>query len=242
MRAVVVAIALGMTGCATLPSGRPAPRDPFERFNRSVFRMNTALDHAVVRPLACGSQKVPAPISTGVGNFVSNLFYPLTLVNDSLQGNFHAALDDVARLILNTTVGLGGVFDPATAARLPRNYEDFGITLGKWGVPSGPYLVLPFLGPSTLRDALATTPQAYAYIVIPGPAIGVGLYGTDMIQSRAELLPADPLVESAYDPYALARSVYLQRRDFRVNGDAISLSAAADPPQFSEKIRCSADR
>jgi len=228
-RAVVAAIALGTAGCATLPSGHPAPRDPFERFNRSVFRMNTALDHAVFRPIACGSQRVPGPIWTGVGNFVSNLFYPITLVNDLLQGKFPDTLNDVARLAINTTVGVGGVLDPATAMHLARNYEDFGVTLGKWGVPSGPYLMLPILGPSTLRDAIGMAPQAYAYIVIPGAAIGLGLYGTDLIQSRAELLPADRLVESAYDPYAFERNIYLQRRDFWVNGDTEPLSATGDP-------------
>ena len=232
-RAVVAAIALGIAGCATLPSGHPAPRDPFERFNRSVFRMNAALDHAVFRPIACRSLKLPGAISTGISNFISNLFYPITTANDALQGKLHDTATDVARLVLNTTVGIGGVFDPATAVHLARNYEDFGITLGKWGVPSGPYLMLPILGPSTLRDAIGMAPQAYAYIVIPGAAIGLGLYGTDLIQSRAELLPADRLVESAYDPYAFERSIYLQRRDFWVNGDIKPLSATGDPPRTS---------
>ena len=232
-RTVLAAIALGVAGCATVPPGSRSPRDPFERFNRSVFRMNTALDHAVFRPLARGSQKVPSPISKGIGNFVTNLFYPVTVVNDVLQGEWHETANDLARLVLNTTAGLGGLFDPATAVHLARHYEDFGITLGKWGVPSGPYLMLPFLGPSTLRDALAMTPQAYAYIVIPGPAIGVTLYGADLIQDRAELLPADRLIESAYDPYALERCLYLQRRDFRVNGSAEAPpvpAEAAGPP------------
>lgn len=219
VRAIIAALALGMAGCSTLPPGSRSPRDPLERFNRSVFRLNSALDHAVLRPLARGTQKVPGPIAEGIENFVSNLFYPLTIVNDLLQGKLHDTANDVARLTLNTTVGIGGVLDPATAVHLARNYEDFGITLGRWGVPSGPYLELPLLGPSTLRDAAAMAPQAYAYIAIPGAAFGVGLYGTDLIQSRADVLPLDRLIECAYDPYAVERNLYLQRRDFRVKGD-----------------------
>lgn len=237
-RAVVATIALGLAGCATLPSGHHAPRDPFERLNRPVFRMNIALDHALLRPIARRAAKVPGPISTGIGNFVGNLLYPVTLVNDFLQGKFHDTLDDVARLVLNTTLGLGGVLDPATAVHLPRNCEDFGITLGKWGVPSGPYLVLPFLGPSTLRDAIGKAPEAYAYVVIPGPGLGVGLYGADAIQSRAQLLPLDHAVESAYDGYGFERSIYLQHRDFLVNGPAPPLSAAVGQAPLAPKVAC----
>jgi phospholipid-binding lipoprotein MlaA len=197
--------------------GRPAPRDPFERFNRSVYSVNTTLDHAVLRPVARGSSKIPAPVSNVIRNFVSNLLYSLMIVNDFLQANFHDGANDVARVVVNTTVGLGGLFDPATAMRLDRNCEDLGLTLGKWGVPSGPYVMLPFLGPSTVRDTLGAASQRAGYLIVSGPAIALDIYGTDAIEQRAALLPTDALLVSAYDPYALERSMYLQERDFHVH-------------------------
>jgi len=151
-RVAVAAFALGVIGRTSLPSGRPAPRDPLERFNRSVFKMNTALDHTLLRPLARDSQRLPGPVTEAIGNFVSNLMYPITLVNDLLQGKFHDTANDRARLMLNTTVGVAGVLDPATAVGLARNCEDFGITLGTWGMPSE----IPYIEAGTDRGSIAS--------------------------------------------------------------------------------------
>ena len=156
---VLALVALSFAGCATLP-GKPDPRDPFERFNRSSFAFNDALDRAVAKPVAKAYKKVtPRVVRTGVSNFVSNLGTITTVVNDVLQGKMKQAGHDSGRFLLNSTLGLGGLFDPASAAGLERNNEDFGQTLGKWGVKSGPYLMLPLLGPSTVRDTVARLPD-----------------------------------------------------------------------------------
>jgi phospholipid-binding lipoprotein MlaA len=219
-------IALGaclLGGCATLPAGKPDPRDRFESFNRSVYRFNTALDHAVLRPAARGYVAVtPAPVRRSVGNFFSNLAYPTTVVNDFLQAKFHDGMSDTARFLVNSIFGIGGLFDVATPAGLDRHDEDFGQTLGKWGVPSGPYLMLPFLGPSTVRDAPSrlvdeyTTPRAY----IRGPYLRWGLFALDKVNLRAQLLPTDAVIDKAFDPYAFVRNAWLQHREFEVrDGD-----------------------
>jgi phospholipid-binding lipoprotein MlaA len=224
-----VALMPMLVGCASLPSGHPSPRDPFERVNRSVFRFNSALDRALLRPLAQGSRRVPQPISQAIFNFVGNLTYPLTIVNELLQARFHDATRDVARLVVNTTVGIGGLLDPATGIGLERHCEDFGITLGKWGVPSGPFLMIPFLGPSSVRDAVGMVPEIFAYVVVPGPAIGIPLLGANALEQRKQLLASDKLISSAYDPYAFERSIYLQVREFKVGTPARVPSVVEDP-------------
>ena len=208
-------------GCATLPPGTSrTPRDPWERMNRTTYKVNDALDRAILKPVAKGYHRaVPQFAQTGVSNFLTNLAYPKVMVNDLLQGEFKAFGNDTARLLLNSTLGIGGLFDPATAAGLDRNDRDFGQTFGKWGMKSGPYLVLPFLGPSDVRDSLGLVPEYFAdprSLLIKNPWWKWPLWALDVIDRRVELLPLDPQVESAYDPYALVRNVYLQRRDFKV--------------------------
>jgi phospholipid-binding lipoprotein MlaA len=219
----LLALCALVTGCAALPSGKPDSRDRFERFNRSVYRFNTALDHAVLRPVARGYVAVtPTPVRHSISNFFSNLSYPTTVVNDFLQAKFHDGVSDTARFVANSIFGIGGLFDVATPAGLDRHNEDFGQTLGKWGVPPGPYLMLPFLGPSTLRDAPSrlvdeyTTPRAY----IRDPYVRWGLYVLDKVDERAQLLPADATIDHAFDPYAFVRNAWLQHREFEVrDGD-----------------------
>src|SRR5258708_6582339 len=156
-------LACSLIGCASLPPGSTRdPRDHIERFNRSTFRFNTALDHAVLRPVARGYVKVtPRPVRTGVTNFFGNLGYTKTIGNDIFQGHPLDFGSDVARLVVNTTVGIGGVFDPATRFGLEKHDRDFGQTLGKWGVPTGAYLMLPLLGPSDVRDAFGLVPDRF---------------------------------------------------------------------------------
>jgi phospholipid-binding lipoprotein MlaA len=226
----LLALYLGLSGCATLPSGKPDPRDRFERFNRTVYVFNSKLDHALLRPVARGYVKViPQPIRTAVNNFLTNLGYPTTIVNQFLQGNFKDGASDTARLVVNTSIGIGGLFDPATRMGLDRHGADFGQTLGKWGAHSGPYLMLPLLGPSTVRDGIGLVPDwllLHEYETVKlfhnNGYIEWSLYAINLVNLRAQLLDIDHLLDSAYDPYAFVRSAYLQRRDYLINGGAVT--------------------
>ncbi|HWW19453.1 MAG TPA: VacJ family lipoprotein [Steroidobacteraceae bacterium] len=217
---------LGITGCAALPNGKHDPRDRFERFNRSVYKFNTALDHAVLRPVARAYVRyVPGPIRTSLSNFTSNLAYPTTVANDVFQGKITDGVSDAARIIVNTTIGIGGLFDPATRMGLDRHTQDFGLTLGRWGVPSGPYLMLPLLGPSTVRDTAGLGPDyllTYEIVsrnLITNNYVSGGLFVVTQIDRRAGLLDTDKALDAAYDPYGIVRSAYLQRRNYLLRGD-----------------------
>jgi phospholipid-binding lipoprotein MlaA len=225
-------LACGLIGCASLPPGSTRdPRDHIERFNRSTFRFNTALDHAVLRPVARGYVRVtPRPVRTGVTNFFGNLRYTKTIGNDIFQGHPLDFGSDVARLVVNTTVGIGGVFDPATRFGLEKHDRDFGQTLGKWGVPTGAYLMLPLLGPSDVRDAIGLVPDRFMSVEgqVNDPVVQAGVSVADKINARANMLPLDRAIDTAYDPYALVRNVWFQRRDHKVRGDAGPDDKAAD--------------
>jgi phospholipid-binding lipoprotein MlaA len=219
----VLGLLLSLAGCASLPNGaKPDPRDRFERVNRGIYVFNVKVDHAVLRPTARAYVKItPRPVRTGVSNFLSNLTYTATIINDFLQGQFRHGTSDTARLVINTLFGLGGIFDVATPSGLDRNYADFGQTMGKWGVHSGPYVMLPFLGPSTVRDAIGLLPDEYttvrAYII--DPYVRWGLFSLDVVDRRTGLLDEDKILDRSYDPYAFLRNVYLQRRDYQIHGD-----------------------
>ncbi len=227
-----------LTACATLPPGSTrTPRDPWERMNRTTFKFNTTLDHAVLRPVARGYHRVvPAFAQNGVSNFLSNLAYPKVMINDLLQGQLRAFGNDTARLLMNTTFGVGGLFDPATRAGLDRNDRDFGQSFGKWGMRTGPYLVLPFFGASDVRDAFGKLPEYFAdpRYFIRNPWVEWPLWGLGVIHARVDLLPLDPTVDSAYDPYALVRNVYLQQRDFKVYGDTTHHEDEEEQKLFEE--------
>ena len=210
-----------LCGCAALPPGsKRDPRDPWERMNRSTYKFNDVLDRAIVKPTAKGYTHLPRPVQTGVHNFFDNLNYPITIVNDLLQGQVVPFFSDIGRFVFNSTVGLGGLFDPATAAGMQKNNRDFGQTLGKWGVPKGPYVVVPIFGPYTVRDGIgAVTVDYYA-----NPSnytkfwVSTSLWLVRGVDRRARLLPLDATIQSAYDPYAFIRNAYLQNRDFMVTG------------------------
>ena len=198
------------------------PRDHVERFNRAMYALNTALDRAVMRPVAREYVKVtPAPVRTGISNFLKNLSYTATIANDLLQGRIKDFGADVGRLIVNTTAGLGGFLDPATRLGLQEHDRDFGQTLGKWGLRTGTYLVLPLLGPSDVRDACAILPQRFMTIdgYLSGTAANVSLFAARTTDRRASALPTDNTLASAYDPYAFVRSAWFQERDYRVHED-----------------------
>jgi phospholipid-binding lipoprotein MlaA len=211
------------TGCATLPSGKTDPRDPWERFNRSTFQFNEALDRAIAKPVAKAYVKVtPRVVRTGVSNVFNNLDTVPTIINDALQGKFRQAGHDSARFLLNSTLGLGGLFDPASAAGLDSNDEDLGQTLGKWGVKSGPYLVLPVLGPSSGRDAFARAADTFLEPVwyLEDDSTRYLIRAGDLLDQRASLLELDAQLERSYDRYAFIRNAWLQRREYQVkDGD-----------------------
>ena len=219
---LLLAIVTLLPACATLPpDARRDPRDRFERVNRSIYSFNSTLDRAVARPVAKAYVQVtPTPVRTGVSNFFSNLGYTKVMLNDLLQGKVGQFFSDTARLVVNTTVGIGGLFDPASQLGLATHDEDFGQTLGKWGVPPGPYIMLPLFGPSTMRDTVGlvadrfSEPDTYLVHTWHGR---IGLTVGSLLDSRASLLGTDEMLASSYDQYAFLRNAYLQRRAFQVS-------------------------
>lgn len=233
--ALIVLLSALAAGCATRGAGKPDRRDPFERMNRSTFAFNDAVDRAILKPVAKGYRKVaPQFVETGISNFMSNIHYPVVIVNDLLQAKFKPALSDTGRLLLNTTFGLGGLLDPASDAGLDKNDEDFGQTLGKWGVGPGPYLILPFLGPSTLRDGVGTAADQLAdpRTYIERDSIRLAIQGMRIIDMRAQLLDVEGTLNKAYDRYGFLRNVYLQRRQYQVTDG----QAAEEPMEEEETL------
>ena len=223
-RCLAAALLLQLAACATLPDAERDPRDPFERFNRSVYVVNDSLDRAIAKPVAKGYVKVmPQPVRTGIGNFFTNLAYPSTVVNSLLQGKFRQFANDTGRLLVNTTVGIGGLFDPATQMGMALNNEDLGQTLGRWGVPPGPYLMRPIFGPSTVRDFTGDIADTYfdPKTYVQSTALRLGLVVQELVHDRADLLAAESVQESAYDPYSFIRGAYLQRREYLVKDGAV---------------------
>jgi phospholipid-binding lipoprotein MlaA len=225
--------AAGLTGCVTLPPNAPrSPQDPWESWNRGVYGFNDAIDRAVAKPVARSYVRwVPQLIRTGVTNVFSNLETPTVMINDALQGKLRASANDLGRFLLNTTVGVGGILDPATSAGLAKNNEDFGQTLGKWGVHPGPFLEVPLLGPSDLRDAPARFVDSYLNPrqYIKNNYIKYGIYLPDLTDRRAALLPLDETLQRAYDPYAFVRDAYLERRAYLVSDGQIKDELLLDP-------------
>lgn len=208
--------ALLLSGCATV-NAPSEEHDPFEQVNRSVYRFNDALDRNLVKPVAeVYDNVVPGFVSTGVGNFFSNLDDVLVLVNNLLQAKPGHAVSDLSRLVWNTTAGLFGLIDVATPMGLPKHNEDFGQTLGYWGISSGPYLVLPFLGPSTVRDGVGRGMGLYYSPwreLTPDHATYWSGMALNAVDTRARLLKATNLLEqAALDRYVFTREAYLQHR------------------------------
>ncbi|HYD59737.1 MAG TPA: VacJ family lipoprotein [Noviherbaspirillum sp.] len=218
IRIMMLVAALALSGCATTH-----PQDPFENFNRAMFRFNDAVDQAAVKPAAKAYKKLPDFVQTGVGNFFGNLEDAWTAVNNLLQGKVADGMSDVMRFAVNTTMGLGGLLDIGTEAGLQKHREDFGQTLGKWGVKAGPYVVLPILGSSTMRDTVVLPVDIQGdpwHHVYPVHTRNLGSV-LRAVDQRAVLLDASNLVEeAALDRYEFVRDAYLQRRQNRVyDGD-----------------------
>ena len=219
--ALALAVSTTLTGCATGSN----PRDPFEKFNRQMFKFNDAVDRVALKPAATAYQTVlPSFVQTGVSNFFGNLSDLWTGANNLMQGKGADGMSDLTRFALNSTLGLGGLLDIGSEAGLQKHNEDFGQTLGAWGVTSGPYLMLPLLGPSTVRDTavipldIAADPWAYKEPVA-WRNVGTGVRAVDQ---RAAVLDASNLMEeAALDRYEFIRDGFLQRRLSRItdNGD-----------------------
>jgi phospholipid-binding lipoprotein MlaA len=210
-----------LSGCASTAervASKPVG-DPLEPVNRAMYRFNDTADRWVLRPAAVGWRKtVPTPIRTGIVNILDNFTYPITVTNSLLQGKVKQSGSDLARFTMNTIVGLAGIFDPATAVGLVEHDEDFGQTLNTWGVPQGPYLMVPLFGPYTLTHGfgtLATAPLS-PYISFQNPAAGLGLYAIYSVDQRGNLLDADREVREAFDPYVFVRDAYLQNRAYKI--------------------------
>lgn len=211
--AVLCTLAL-LGGCATVAN--PDPRDPWESYNRGVTKFNDAVDDAVIKPAATVYKAVlPSPVRTGVGNFFGNLSDAWSFVNNVLQAKPEGALSSFWRVVINSTMGLGGVLDPATEMRLERHREDFGQTLGYWGMPPGPYFVLPILGPSSVRDTAALPVDLYGQPLSHFNDVPLrnSLRATQIIHTRSQLLEASDILDAAaLDPYTFTRDAYLQKR------------------------------
>jgi len=223
--ALVVFLSLFFAGCATAPNAKKDSRDPLERVNRASYKITDVVDRAVLRPVAKGYKAIaPQFVETGVSNFFSNLGQPTVIVNDLLQAKFKDGLSDTGRFLLNTTLGIGGFWDPASGVGLDKHDEDFGQTLGKWGVHSGAYLFIPLYGPSTIRDGVGSLADVYTDPIhyVERDAYRYGLWGMSLIDTRARLLETDQALENTFDRYAFLRNAYLQRREYQVTDGAAS--------------------
>lgn len=215
---LLAALGLLAAGCATIPpNAGQNPADPWERYNRHVTEFNDRVDRAVLKPVAQAYvDYMPSPVRDCVGNVFSNFSDVPNALNNLLQGKPADAASDICRVVINSTVGLLGCFDVASKMGLQRSDEDFGQTLGRWGSGPGPYFVWPFLGPSTVRDSIGrvagwyTDPLDY----IEPVRLRNSLLGTRLIDTRAQLIPAEKLLEAAaLDRYQFLRDAYLQRRN-----------------------------
>lgn len=207
-----------LAACATGPDANP--RDPLEPMNRSVTQFNDAVDGALLKPVATVYQEItPDPVRTGVNNFFDNLRDVWSFINASLQLRPREAAENFLRFNVNTIFGVAGIFDVASEMGLERTRLDFGQTLGRWGVPSGPYLVLPIFGPSTVRDAAGFSIESSGDLVqgLSNVPTRNSLYVLRAVETRANLLRATTLLEgAALDKYSFTRELYLQRRESQI--------------------------
>ena len=244
----LMAAACASTGQRADGDGRTSPQgeqvadsnDPLEPFNRAMYTFNDTLDRYLMKPVAKGYRAVvPSPVRKGVSNFFSNLHEPAVMINSALQGKFSQAASDLSRFMVNTTFGIFGLFDVATAIGIERHNEDFGQTLGKWGVGEGPYLVLPILGPSNFRDApgLYVDNELYPPAHLDSSRTRAEFYITEAIDTRARLLDAGDILDQAagQDPYVFVREAYRQRRRSLIRDGAETAPAPLDPSIFEDE-------
>jgi phospholipid-binding lipoprotein MlaA len=217
------------------PVATPTVYDPWERYNRGMHRFNNAVDRTVARPLARGYVKVvPRPFRLGVSNFFNNLGQPVSAINALLQGKPKQAGQSLGRFLLNSTLGIAGIFDPASDAKLPNKSEDFGQTLGVWGWKRSRFVELPLFGPRTLRDTFGMVGDAPLSPLrqVEEDRIRIPLQGLQLVDVRAQLLATDSFREGAEDDYALVRDAWMQRRDYQIFGERMNADDADSLPDY----------
>ena len=240
----VLALVLGgLVGCASGPNA--VQRDPFEPFNRKMMEFNEALDTVALKPAATAYRDaVPPLVRTGVSNFFGNMRDLWSGVNSLLQFKFHNAAENILRFEVNTVFGLAGILDIASELNIERHTEDLGQTLGRWGVPAGPYLMLPFFGPSTVRDALAlpVDRRADPLGAVEGWDARWSLYVLRAVDTRADLLRVTSVLgEAALDKYSFTRDAYLQRRRAEIVEGRRSGSDGREPAAEDDAARPASD-
>ena len=218
-----------------MPVQMPVSYDPWENWNRRVHRFNNAVDRTVARPLAKAYEAaVPRPVRLGVTNFFNNLGQPVSALNALLQGKPAQAGQSLGRFLLNATLGIGGIFDPASAAGIPFRSEDFGQTLGVWGWKTSRYVELPLFGPRTLRDSFGLVGDAPLSPVrqVEDDGTRYFLQGLQLVDLRTQLFALDAMREGAADEYALVRDAWLQRRNYQIHGDRRKTDDHSDLPDY----------
>ena len=237
---LVMGVCVTLAACANMPTGEGEVYDPIENVNRTTLKINEAVDKAVLEPVARGYRAAtPTAFRLGLRNFLRNLKSPVIIGNQLLQGDLEGTANSTLRMVVNTLAGFGGILDLASDGGVPYEQEDFGQTLAVWGVDDGPYLVLPLLGPSTLRDASGMLVDAYA------DPIRLYLFNTDqeewhyariaasVIDQREELLDViDDLRRNSFDYYAALRSTYIQRRKALINDQDPDAGGAPAIPEY----------
>ena len=220
---ILLCMATVLVGCASIPAGvEPSPSDPWEPFNRSVFEFNEGLDTYLLKPVVAVYRFIlPEFVRDGVYNFFSNYSDIYTALYNLLQGKPDYAFNDLMRVVVNTTMGLGGLIDLATPGGLEKHKEDWGQTLGVWGVPAGPYVVLPFFGPSNVRDTFGTVADLesdYLFRLLPDVALRNSITGLRVVNARNTYYEAGDLLDgAAIDKYSFMRDAYIQRRAYQIN-------------------------
>jgi phospholipid-binding lipoprotein MlaA len=238
-------LVVGLAGCAS--SGNP--RDPWEGYNRGMFQVNEALDTVIIKPVAVSYDFIlPEPIRILVTNFFSNIGDVMIGVNDLLQGRGEQAFNDLGRVVINTTLGFGGLFDVAGNAGWYKNDNDFGVTFGRWGVPSGPYFVLPILGPSNVRDTFGWAADIAASpldLIFRDPTAYYTAWGVKFLNTRANLLPAEKIIEeAATDKYSYLRDAFMQNRLNLIHDGApppgLDIAETSEKSEADEKMAVAA--
>lgn len=216
----VLAVAL-LAGCTI---AKPRTDDPLEKFNRGAYKFNDAVDKAVIRPVALGYRKVTnPPVRRSFSDFFTNIRMPITVANDLLQARPKQALRSTGRFLINLTLGIGGFFDPASQLGLPLEDNDFGVTLARWGAPEGDYLMVPLLGPSTVRDIWQRPVDSYFFDPLNLFANNHHYNGLQylpqamyLVTIRSRAIDAEGFLQSAYDPYVFIRDAYRQQRLYKI--------------------------
>lgn len=237
MKIQILAFVLLLSGCATGVRTTDTA-DPAEAVNRGVFAFNQAADRVLLRPIAKGYRTVlPAPAEKGISNFFDNLTTPASIVNNALQGKPRATGTETLRLLINSTAGIGGLFDVAKQAGLSAQREDLGQTFARWGFGPGPYVMLPFLGPATLRDTVGRFGDRALHPLThyDNTSIRDKLVVLEIVEARAGVLSFDQALEEAIDPYLFLRDAYLQRRDFLIFDGEPPEDLDDDYEDFSEE-------